>query len=404
MHALPRMTTPDTSTVRAFLEPRHLELAAAAGAFAAERIGSLPAAEDDATARAQAREILALLGAGGWVGWAIPERWGGHPGAPDLRACCLVREALAAASPLADAVFALQCLASQPVVIAGSDAQREEWLPRVVRGEAMAAFAMTEPDAGSDVASLATRAVTDGDGWRLDGRKSFISNAGIADFYCVFAATDAAAGSRGVSCFLVPAGTPGLRFAGAQVLAAPHPLGELALEACGVPGAALLGEVGGGFKVGMRTLDRLRPTVAAAACGMAARALHEALAHAAVRRQFGQPLASFQLVQEKLSTMATELAAARLLTYRAAWEADRGAERITLEAAMAKSFATEAAQRIVDRAVQVLGGRGVLASHPVDRLYRAVRALRIYEGTTEIQHLVIARQLLQSAAAVLPDS
>ena len=390
------LVTPDVTPVRAFLEPRHRELAAAAGAFAAERIAPLPPPADDAEGRRQAREVLRLLGEGGWVGWAVPERWGGRAGAPDLRACCLVREALAAASPLADAVFALQCLGSQPLVLAGSDAQRAEWLPRVVAGEAMAAFAMTETEAGSDVAALATRARRDGEGWRLDGRKSFISNAGIADFYSLFAATEPAAGSRGVSCFLVPANTPGLSFAGAQVLAAPHPLGELALDGCDLPAAALVGDEGGGFKLGMRTLDRLRPTVAAAACGMAARALGEALAHAAGRRQFGQPLASFQLVQEKLSAMATELTAARLLTYRAAWEADSGADRITLEAAMAKAFATEAAQRIVDQAVQVLGGRGVLASHPVDRLYRAVRALRIYEGTTEIQHLVIARHLMQA--------
>src|SRR6185436_14907635 len=238
------------------------------------------------------------------------------------------------------------------------------------------------------VASLATVARRAGDGWQLDGRKTLISNAGIADVYCVFAATDRAAGSRGLSCFLVPADAPGLRFAGAQVLSAPHPLGELAFESCRLPADALLGDEGGGFKLGMRTLDRLRPTVAAAACGMAARSLEEAIAHARARRQFGEPLASFQLVQAKLATMATELTAARLLVYRAAWEADRGADRITLEAAMAKSFATEAAQRIVDAAVQVIGGRGVLADHVVDRLYRAVRALRIYEGTTEVQHLV----------------
>ena len=192
----------------------------------------------------------------------------------------------------------------------------------------------------------------------------------------------------------MPADTPGLRFAGAQVLSAPHPLGELIFDDCRVPADALLGDENAGFKLGMRTLDRLRPTVAAAACGMAARALDEALAHARTRKQFGEPLAAFQLVQSKLATMATELTAARLLVYRAAWEADHGAERITLEAAMAKAYATEAAQRIVDHAVQIIGGRGLLADHPVDRLYRAVRALRIYEGTTEVQHLVIARQIV----------
>ena len=390
------MTISDTRPIEAFLEPRHRELASAVAAFAAAEIATLPAPADDDAARRQAREILARLGAGGWIRWAIPEAWGGHAEAPDLRSCCLVREALGAASPLADAVFALQCLGSMPITLGGNDAQRAAWLPRVARGEAMTAFAMTEPEAGSDVSGLATSARRTDDGWELAGSKTLISNAGIADVYCVFAATDAAAKSRGISCFLVPADTSGLRFAGAQVMAAPHPLGELAFEGCRLPADALLGEENAGFKLGMRTLDRLRPTVAAAACGMAARALDEALAHARERRQFGQPLASFQLVQEKLAAMATELTAARLLTYRAAWEADRGADRITLEAAMAKAYATEAAQRIVDQAVQVLGGRGVLAEHPVDRLYRAVRALRIYEGTTEVQHLVIARQLLGS--------
>ncbi len=388
------MTGPETRAVRAFLEGHHLELAAEVAAFAAAEIATLPSPPDDEAARRQAREILGRLGAGGWLHWAVPEAWGGHAETPDLRACCLIREALAAASPLADAVFALQCLGSMPITLGGSDAQREAWLPRVVRGEAMTAFAMTEPEAGSDVGSLATTAQRTDEGWQIDGRKTLISNAGIADVYCVFAGTDRTAGSRGISCFLVPGGAPGLRFAGAQVLSAPHPLGELMFEGCQLPADALLGEEGAGFKLGMRTLDRLRPTVAAAACGMAARALDEAIAHARNRRQFGEPLAAFQLVQAKIATMATELTAARLLTYRAAWEADRGAERITLEAAMAKAYATEAAQRIVDQAVQVIGGRGVLADHPVDRLYRAVRALRIYEGTTEVQQLVIARQVV----------
>jgi acyl-CoA dehydrogenase len=232
----------------------------------------------------------------------------------------------------------------------------------------------------------------------LDGAKRFISNAGIADFYTVFASTDRAAGSKGISCFVVPADSPGLRFVAPQVLSAPHPLGEIAFERCRVPAANRLGEEGRGFALGLRTLDRLRSTVGAAACGMAARALHEALEHARTRRQFGKPLAEFQLVQDKLARMAGELAASRLLVMRAAWQADHGAERVTLEAAMAKSYATEAAQRIVDDAVQILGGEGVLASHPVDRLYRAVRALRIYEGATEIQRLVIAGQLLKEPA------
>ncbi|MCZ6825368.1 MAG: acyl-CoA dehydrogenase family protein [Gemmatimonadetes bacterium] len=393
-------------TVRAFLEDHHLELAERVGAFAAGEIAPRSEPADDAEAREEARRLAGLLGAGGWL---VPI------GEPDLRACCLIREALAAASPLADAVFALQALGGTPLLLApeldraaGEPSERghdvgagtefaARWLSRILDGSAIGAFAMTEPEAGSDAASLTTRAERRGDEYVLNGRKSLISNAGIADVYTVFASTDPAAGSRGISCFLVPAGTEGLRFVGPQVLSEPHPLGEIAFEECAIPSEQRVGPEGRGFKLGMMTLDRLRPTVAAAACGMASRALAEALRHATQRRQFGQLLGDFQLIQEKLGRMAIALDAARLLTYRAAWEKDMGAERITLEASMAKAFATEAAQRIVDDAVQILGGRGVLAESPVDRLYRAVRALRIYEGTTEIQHLIIARHLLEDA-------
>ncbi len=386
---------PDISPIRAFLDDRHAAVAEEAGRFATESIAALPEPADDTAARRQARDIVGLLGGdAALIGHAVPAAWGGRRETPDLRACCLVREALAAASPLADAVFALQALGGMPITLAGSDALRRRWLPEIAAGRAIAAFAMTEPEAGSDVSSLATTARRDGGSYVLDGAKSFISNAGIADVYAVFAATDRAAGNRGISCFLVPADTPGLRFTGAQILSAPHPLGEIAFEGCRVPAENRLGDEGEGFKVGMRTLDRLRPTVAAAACGMAARALAEALAHARRRRQFGKALAEHQLVQEKLAIAATDLAAARLLTYRAAWELDHGAPRATAESAMAKAFATEAAQRIIDAAIQILGGRGVLAENPVERLYRSVRALRIYEGTTEIQWLVIARGLL----------
>jgi len=274
---------------------------------------------------------------------------------------------------------------------------RRRWVSAVVSGAAMASFAMTEPNAGSDVAAIATTAKRDGSGYVLDGSKTLISNGGLADFYTVFASTDRASGNKGLTCFVVPAETPGFRFVRPLVLAAPHPLGEIAFESCRLPADARLGAEGEGFKIGMATLDRLRPTVGAAACGMAQRALAEALQHAVTRRQFGKPLADYQLIQDKLARMATDLAAARLLVYRAVWEKDHGADRVTLEAAMAKSFATEAAQRIVDDAVQILGGSGVLADHPVDRLYRSIRALRIYEGTTEIQHLVIAGQLLKDA-------
>ncbi len=414
-------------TVNAFLEPRHLELADEVGAFAASEIAPLPPRHDDDGARAQALRILRLLGQGGWIGYAVPEgppgggqtgHYGGRAGAPDLRACCLIRETLAAASPLADSVFALQCLGSMPITLAGNDEQKRRYLPAVAAGEMMAAFAMTELEAGSDVSALATRARRVppkvgqrndvGSGYVLDGDKAFITNAGVADYYVVFASTDPGLGARraggaptkrGLTCFLVDAAAPGFRFVRPQVLSEPHPLGEIAFDGCQLPASHRLGAEGEGFKIGMRTLDRLRPTVAAAACGMAERALAEALAHVRKRHLFGQPLAGFQLTQQKLARMATDLAAARLLTYRAAAQVDGGAERVTLEAAMAKSFATEAAQRIVDDAVQLLGGRGVLIDSPVDRLYRAVRALRIYEGTTEIQHLVIARQLLAAAEA-----
>ena len=386
---------PDVPTIRAFLDERHPDLAEAVEAFAESEIASLPSAHEDDDARRQAKQILARLGKAGWIRHAIPETYGGTADGPDLRACCLIREALAAASPLADSVYALQCLGSMPVTLAGSEGLRQRILPEVAGGRLMSAFAMTEPDAGSDVGGMRTRARRDGEDWVLDGRKHFITNAGVADYYVVFAVTDPEAGHRGLSCFLVEADRPGFRFERPQVLSEPHPLGEIAFEGCRVPGENLLGREGQGFKVGMRTLDRLRATVAAAACGMAERALAESLEHARVRQQFGQPLADFQLVQQKLARMATELAAARLLTYRAAQAADGGAERVTLESAMAKSYATEAAQRIVDDAVQILGGRGVMRDHPVDRLYRAVRALRIYEGTTEIQHVVIARQLLR---------
>jgi len=388
---------PDCDAIGAFLAPHHHELAGAATVGAATRIGSLPHVEDDDAARAQARTIAGILGAAGWIGYAMRQPDGGQGPEPDLRACCLIREAIAGVSPLADAVFALQCLGSMPITLGGTDAQRATWLPRIARGEAIAAFVITEPDSGSDVTHLKTTATRDGDGWVLNGLKHLISNAGIADVYTVFASTDPGAGRTGISCFLVPADTPGCRFDGAQVLSAPHPLGRLRFENCRVGADALVGAAGAGFTLALETLDRLRATVAAAACGMAERALDEALRHALRRKQFGAPLAEFQLVQAKLAVMATELTAARLLTYRAAAAKDGGAERVTVPSAMAKAYATEAAQRIVDQALQICGGLGALADHPVEHLYRAVRALRIYEGTTEVQHLVIARQLLKGA-------
>ena len=380
------MTIPDPQPIRAFLEDRHTAFAGEVASFASRELAPLPPPIDDAAARRDARALLARLGAGGWLEPIRRQDW---------RSCSLVREALAAASPLADAVFALQGLGTVPILLSNNAPMQEWWVAEAVAGRAMAAFAMTEREAGSDIAAIATVARRDGAGYVLNGAKTFISNAGIADFYVTFASTDPAAGGKGISCFVVPADSPGLRYVGPQIMSAPHPLGEIAFEECRVPASNRLGEEGRGFALGLKTLDRLRATVGAAACGMAARALQEALDHARTRRQFGKPLAEFQLVQSKVARMAIDLSAARLLVYRAAWAADGGAERVTLEAAMAKAFATEAAQRIVDAAVQILGGAGVMASHPVDRLYRAVRALRIYEGTTEIQHLVIAGQITQ---------
>jgi acyl-CoA dehydrogenase len=377
---------PDTRLIRTFLEPHHTPLAERAGEFAGDEIAPRPEPVEDADARREARALLGLLGAGGWLQPILDL---------DLRGCCLMREALGEASPLADAVFALQGLGTTPILLGGSVGQKDRWLGPIGQGKVMTAFAMTEPEAGSDVAAIVTSARREASGYVLDGTKTLISNAGIADLYIVFASTDRARGAKGISCFLVPADAPGLRFAGPQVMSAPHPLGEIAFEDCRVSADALLGTEGRGYGLGLAALDRLRPTVAAAACGMAARALSESLAHVKQRQQFGTPLAQFQLVQLKLARMATDLTAARLLTYRAAYEKDHGRERITSEAAMAKSFATEMAQRAVDDAVQLIGGRGVLAAHPVDRLYRAVRALRIYEGTTEIQQLIIAGELLK---------
>lgn len=374
--------------VNVFLDAPHVQLASRLTHFCDTRLATRPEAHTDDGARREARALLEIVGGAGLLAPVADA---------DLRALCLTREQVAAASPLADAVVALQALGGTPLAIVGTSPQRARWLDPIVAGRVMAAFAMTEPEAGSDAAAMRTAARRDGSGWVIDGEKHLISNAGIADVYLVFAVTTPGAGSRGITLFIVPADTPGLVFDGAQVLAAPHPLGRLRFNGCRVGDDAVVGERDGGFKLGMMTLDRIRPSVGAAACGMAARALVEALEHATKRKQFGEPLASFQLVREKIGRMATDLEAARLLVYRAAWQRDHREARITLEAAMAKGFATEAAQQVVDEAVQIAGGRGVLVGNPIERLYRAVRALRIYEGATEIQRLIVAGVLLEEA-------
>lgn len=393
--------------VAAFLEPRHREYREEVAAFCRRRLRDAPDPDDDALARQRTQELVALMGQAGLFR-PIATR--------DVRGCLVAREALAWWSPLADAAFALQALSATPALIFGDEAASNPgpgasadadpghadlspaaWSARALSGQAVGAFAMTEWDAGSDVASIATTAVRDGDGYRIDGGKAFISNAGIAKFYVVFVTTGSAATNsrESLSCFVLSADKIGIDFVKELVMSTPHPLGEVRFDGCRVSATARLGDEGDGFKIGMATLDRLRPTVAAAANGMAGRALWEAVRHARTREQFGRPLGSFQLVRQKLADSAIDLTAGRLLAYRAAWETDRGAERVTVEAAMAKAFSTEAAQRVVDRAVQVLGGRGVLADHPVDRLYRAVRALRIYEGATEIQQLIVGGALVK---------
>ena len=370
--------------VRAFLDQSHHDLREMATDFCRRHLADLVPPHTDDEGREQARELVSAMG---FAGLYQPIAEG------DVRGCLVVREALGWFSPLADAVFALQGLSSTPTLITATDP--DGWGQKALAGDAMGGFAMTEWEAGSDVAAVSTKAVPVDGGYAITGGKTFISNAGIADFYVVFASTDPEAGARGLSAFLVPADTPGFNFVQPLVMSAPHPLGEISFSECVVPAGNLLGALDGGFKVGMKTLDRLRPTVAAAANGMAGRALKEALHHGVTRHQFGRPLASFQLTQAKYADMATELTAARLLTYRAGWEKDQGADRVTLEAAMAKGYSTEAAQGIIDQAVQILGGRGVMADHVVDHLYRAIRSLRIYEGTTEIQQLIIGGHLVK---------
>jgi acyl-CoA dehydrogenase len=392
--------------------------------------GAAAAAEHRGDAWAASREIVRRLGEAGWLRYVVPAAHASYeayapeagltappcdpdrPAPPgpqgpqhlpsgglDVRTLCLLRETFARGSALADFAFALQGLGSGPLSLFGTEAQRREYLPRVAAGQAIAAFALSEAEAGSDVAAMRTTAHRDGGDYVLDGRKSWISNAGIADFYVVFCRLPEG-GDRSYAAFVVDADRPGLRTVERCDVTAPHPLGTLELAGCRVPGGALIGEAGRGLRVALATLDVFRPTVGAAALGLARRALDEALAHVAQREVFGQLLAGHQLTQAKLADMATAVDASALLVYRAAWARDRGgASRVTREAAMAKLFATEAAQRVVDDAVQLLGARGVLAGAPVERLYREVRALRIYEGTSEIQRLVIAGQVLAAAAA-----
>ncbi|MYN09997.1 acyl-CoA dehydrogenase family protein [Pseudoduganella aquatica] len=375
-----------------FLEPRHRQLEQELDSWATQHITQEHGHEVDAACRA----LVALLGQSGWLAHAIAgTRHGGGADVIDTRALCLIRETLARHNGLADFAFAMQGLGSGAISLFGSDANRETYLPRVARGEAIAAFALSEPQAGSDVAAMQCAAVQDGDSYVLNGEKTWISNGGIADFYVVFARTGEQPGARGISAFIVEAGTPGFEIAERINVIAPHPLARLKFSNCRIPAAQRLGEAGQGFKVAMATLDVFRTSVAAAALGFARRALDEALAHAKQRKMFGQTLADFQLTQAKLAQMATGIDAAALLTYRAAWQRDQG-RNVTKEAAMAKLTATETAQQVIDAAVQMFGGLGVVSEHPVERLYREIRSLRIYEGASEVQQLIIAREMLRT--------
>lgn len=340
------------------------------------------------------REVVRRMGTSGLLSLTVPAAFGGRFSPLDSRALCLAREMLGYESSLVDTAFAMQGLGSHPLALAGQKALQQHWLPRVQEGKALAAFAITEPEAGSDVSSLSTTAVLDGDHYVLNGLKRFISNAGIADFYTLFARTGGP-GSKGISAFLVEAHRPGLTVEPIELMAA-HPIGEVRLENVRIPVTHRLGAEGEGFSLAMQTLDRFRPTVGAAALGMARRALDEALSYTHKRVQFGQPLVEQQLTKARLAEMATELEAARLLVYQAAWTKDKTSSRASREAAMGKLFATEAAQRIIDAALQLHGGNGVVKGSVVERLYREVRALRIYEGTSEIQHIVIAADLIKS--------
>ncbi len=375
-----------------FFEAHHAELATTLDAWAAEHIVSSHGSDVDAECRA----LVKALGQAGWLRHAVGgTAFGGAADAVDTRSICLIRETLARHSGLADFAFAMQGLGSGAISLSGTDAQKRAYLPRVAAGEAIAAFALSEPEAGSDVAALQCSARIEGDHAILNGSKTWISNGGIADFYVVFARTGEAAGSRGISAFIVDAGTPGFEIAERIDVIAPHPLATLRFTECRVPLSQRVGAAGEGFKVAMRTLDVFRTSVAAAALGFARRALDEAMARATTRKMFNQTLADFQLTQAKLAQMATTIDSSALLTYRAAWQRDQG-RNVTKEAAMAKMVSTEGAQQVIDAAVQIWGGMGVVSEHPVERLYREIRALRIYEGATEVQQLIIARELLKA--------
>lgn len=381
-----------------FFEGHHRALAAELDVWTASEIAPLegePHGDQDAL-DALCREILSRLAAGGWLDYVVPEAYGGRFADLDVRSLCLIRETLARTSGLADFVFAMQGLGSGTITLFGDEAVKQAYLPRVRAGEAAAAFALSEPEAGSDVAALSTTATRDGDDYVINGEKTFISNGGVADYYTAFARTGEGEGAKGLSAFVVDADTKGLEIVERFDLIAPHPLARLTFTNCRVPASRMLGEAGRGFGAAMATLDIFRSTVAAAALGFSRRALDEALARTTERQLFGAPLSDLQMTQASLAEMAVDVDASALLVYRAAWTKDVKKTRVTREAAMAKLYATDQAQVVIDKALQLWGGLGVVSGVPVERLYREIRALRIYEGASEVQKVVIARQTLNA--------
>ena len=369
-----------------FFEDRHRSLAVELDDWAAGALGDVDHRDTDAACRS----LVTALGEAGWTQHSAAmtgERL-------DVRSLCLIRETLARHDGLADFAFAMQGLGTGAISLFGTQAQQQEWLPLTRAGKAMSAFALTEPQSGSDVANSTMTATLDGDSYVLNGEKTWISNGGIADVYTLFARTGEAPGAKGLSAFIVPAGLPGFEVVERLDTIAPHPLARLRFSDCRIPKSALLGQSGQGFKIGMSVLDVFRSTVAAAALGFARRALDEALSRVSVRHVQGAPLADLQMVQGHIADMALDVDAAALLVYRAAWAKDSGAARITREAAMAKLFSTDQAQLVIDKAVQLHGGDGVRRGEKVEELYRDIRALRIYEGASDVQRVVIARQTL----------
>jgi acyl-CoA dehydrogenase len=379
-----------------FFEEQHRRFAAELVRWADATLPGLPHDDVDEACRAR----VAALGKAGFLKAVVPAEYGGLHATFDVRTLCIAREVLGFHDGLADFAFAMQGLGTGSISLYGTAELKQRYLPPVRDGKAIAAFALSEPEAGSDVAAMETTATPDGNAHvRIDGTKTWISNGGIADHYVVFVRTGEGPGAKGLSAFMVDADAPGLSIAGRIDVIAPHPLATLKFDGCRVPVANRLGAPGDGFKVAMATLDIFRSTVGAAALGFARRALHETVEHAASRKLFGAPLGDLQMTQGAIADSATEVDAAALLVYRAAWTKDKGAARVTREAAMAKMYATEIAQDVIDRAVQLHGGRGVTKGEKVEELYREIRALRIYEGATEVQKVVIARETLKNRPA-----